>query len=136
MTDSDHTFESYRAAFSRAELATQYDESQYAPESWSSLLWVVERRILEYLLHREGLVKTRERYLDFACGTGRVTGFLAPLFDTTVGVDISEPMLEVARAQLPNATFVKADVREAQVELGGPFDLITAFRFLLNADLD
>ena len=37
------------------------------------------------------------RYLDFACGTGRVTSVVAPLARESVGVDISPSMLEAAR---------------------------------------
>ena len=33
------------------------------------------------------------RYLDFACGTGRITAIVAPLVGESVGVDVSESML-------------------------------------------
>jgi ubiquinone/menaquinone biosynthesis C-methylase UbiE len=47
-----------------------------------------------------------KRTLDVACGTGFVTRFLA---GEVVGLDQSEAMLEVARGQAPDATFVRGD---------------------------
>lgn len=73
-----------------------------------------------------------DRYLDFACGTGRVTQALAPLADVTVGVDVSESMLAKAREKCPGAEFVLHDVTVDPLELE-PFDLVTSFRFLGNA---
>lgn len=40
---------------------------------------------------------TRDRALDFGCGVGRLTQALANEFNTVVGVDIAESMLERAR---------------------------------------
>jgi SAM-dependent methyltransferase len=73
------------------------------------------------------------RYLDFACGTGRITQVIAPLSNETVGVDVSPTMLRVARTKLPDATFIQADLTMESVDLG-LFDLITAFRILGNAE--
>jgi len=76
------------------------------------------------------------RYLDFACGTGRVTQVVAPLARDSVGVDISASMLAVAREKCPQTRFVHADLtREACDDLG-TFDLATAFRFFGNAQDD
>jgi ubiquinone/menaquinone biosynthesis C-methylase UbiE len=53
------------------------------------------------------------RTLDVACGTGFMTRHLR---GDVVGLDQSESMLEVARAQVPDAEFVAADA------LALPFD--------------
>jgi ubiquinone/menaquinone biosynthesis C-methylase UbiE len=45
------------------------------------------------------------RSLDAACGTGRHAAFLDSLGCDVVGIDQSAPMLEVARAKLPNVRF-------------------------------
>jgi predicted TPR repeat methyltransferase len=65
----------------------------------------------------------RRRALDFGCGVGRLTRALAQRFDETVGVDVSELMLEQARvnADTPNITFTSAQEPPA-----GPFDLVVA----------
>jgi ubiquinone/menaquinone biosynthesis C-methylase UbiE len=85
----------------------------------------------------QGCVKTlfkdaRPRYLDFACGTGRITQTVAPLCAEAVGVDISDSMLEQARRKCAGVRFVHADLTRSEVDLGH-FDLATAFRFFGNA---
>lgn len=79
-------------------------------------------------LYPEGI----PRYLDFACGTGRITQVLAPLARESVGVDVSGSMLDVARAKCPGTRFVEADLTHERLD-EGPFDVVTAFRFLGNA---
>jgi demethylmenaquinone methyltransferase/2-methoxy-6-polyprenyl-1,4-benzoquinol methylase len=46
------------------------------------------------------------RTLDVACGTGFLTRHLP---GEVVGLDQSEPMLEIARARVPSAEFVRGD---------------------------
>ena len=75
------------------------------------------------------------RYLDFACGTGRITQTVAPMCVEATGVDISPSMLEQARRKVPSAKFIHADLTRAEVDLG-VFDLVTAFRFFGNAQQD
>ncbi|MEP6997503.1 MAG: class I SAM-dependent methyltransferase [Betaproteobacteria bacterium] len=72
------------------------------------------------------------RYLDFACGTGRITAIVAPMMTESIGVDISESMLGAARAKCPDTRFVCADLAQQAIDLG-QFDLITSFRFFGNA---
>jgi SAM-dependent methyltransferase len=72
------------------------------------------------------------RYLDFACGTGRITQTVAPLARESIGIDISSSMLEIARSKCPQARFVEADLTRERLSLGR-FDVVTAFRFLGNA---
>jgi ubiquinone/menaquinone biosynthesis C-methylase UbiE len=79
------------------------------------------------------LTRAGGRYLDFACGTGRITSIVAPLVTESVGVDISESMLSAARAKCPDTRFVCADIAQQPVDLG-QFDLITSFRFFGNAE--
>ena len=73
------------------------------------------------------------RYLDFACGTGRITQVVAPLARESVAVDISTTMLEVARKKCPGVRFVQADVTRENRDFG-LFDVVTAFRFFGNAE--
>jgi ubiquinone/menaquinone biosynthesis C-methylase UbiE len=73
------------------------------------------------------------RYLDFACGTGRVTEIVAPMVSETVGVDVSESMLAVARSKISTARFVHIDVTKEPFETGS-FDVVSAFRFFGNAN--
>ena len=75
------------------------------------------------------------RYLDFACGTGRITTTVGPLCRQSVAVDISPSMIEVARQKLPATTFHLCDLTQDELDLGS-FDLITSFRFFGNAQDD
>ena len=66
----------------------------------------------------------RERALDFGCGVGRLTRALAGRFAETIGVDVSERMLEHARrlnADKPNLTFANGERPPSD-----PFDLVVA----------
>lgn len=72
------------------------------------------------------------RYLDFACGTGRVIETVAPLSASALGVDISPSMLKVAQEKISGASFKLADLTNDDVEIG-KFDLVTSFRFFGNA---
>ena len=72
------------------------------------------------------------RYLDFACGTGRITSIIAKYVDKANGVDISESMLETAREKHPSVNFIHADLTKEGTDLG-TFDLVSSFRFFGNA---
>ncbi len=72
------------------------------------------------------------RYLDFACGTARITATVGPHAQEAVGVDISPSMLEEARKKCPQARFLQADLTQGTGDLG-QFDLATSFRFFGNA---
>ena len=75
------------------------------------------------------------RYLDFACGTGRITATVAPMVAESVGVDISDSMLAIAQQKCPSTRFVCADLARHPADLG-LFDLATSFRFFGNAEDD
>ncbi len=75
------------------------------------------------------------RYLDFACGTGRITRRIEPRAIESVGGDISDSMLDAARSKCQSTTFVCADLTRDGAQLG-LFDLVTSFRFFGNAQDD
>jgi SAM-dependent methyltransferase len=78
---------------------------------------------------------TPPKYLDFACGTGRITSLAAPLSRQSRGVDVSEAMLEEARKKCPKTRFDVRDITAEPLE-DRDFELITAFRFFGNAQPD
>lgn len=51
------------------------------------------------------------RLLVLGCGTGRIGRILGPSREV-VGIDQSEPMLAIARANAPHATYVQGDIRD------------------------
>jgi SAM-dependent methyltransferase len=73
---------------------------------------------------------TGRRALDFGCGAGRSTRFLRGLgFDVT-GVDVSQPMLEQARALDSGGDYLLVRDGDLGSLPGGTFDLIlSAFTF-------
>jgi len=70
-------------------------------------------------------------HLDVASGSGRVLAWLQPRTARSTAIDISDDMLAHARATVPGATFVVGDA--SAMRFAQPFDLVTAFRFFLNA---
>ncbi|MDP9182387.1 MAG: class I SAM-dependent methyltransferase [Actinomycetota bacterium] len=72
-----------------------------------------------------GLGSSPSRVLDAGCGTGRVAVRLAELGHDVVGVDLDQRMLDQARADAPDLTWVLADLAELDLD-GAPFDLVVA----------
>lgn len=91
----------------------------------------IERPLLRRLLavtHAEGARTT----LDFACGTGRILAEHEAFFPDTWGVDVSEAMVTRARDRCAQSHIVLQDLTVAPLPVS--FDVITAFRFFLNAE--
>jgi SAM-dependent methyltransferase len=108
----------------------QYD-STLAGAPFDHYMAVWERHHLPSIVRRLFPSGPR-RYLDFACGTGRVTEVVAPLAAESTGVDISPTMIEEARRKCPQTHFELLDLTTQDPDLGS-FDLITSFRFFGNA---
>ena len=125
----------YRASFDSLESAQTYEVDLFGAGTYGSLLWEVEKRWLLEEISEVATPTLSVRYLDFATGTGRVLGALGPYVGDATGVDISDHMLAIARAKFPDRKFVQGDVTQAEV-VTGTYDLVTAFRFLLNAEPD
>jgi SAM-dependent methyltransferase len=76
-------------------------------------------------------VKPGARVLDLCCGTGALARLLVDRSYTVIGVDSSDGMLQFARQNVPEATFVHADA--SQFSLGHPVDgAISVFDSLNN----
>jgi ubiquinone/menaquinone biosynthesis C-methylase UbiE len=73
-----------------------------------------------------------KRTLDVACGTGFLTRHLR---GAVVGLDASERMLERARTQAPNATFVRGDALSLPFE-DGAFDRVFTSYFYCHLEED
>jgi len=123
---------SYRDSHRYAQKGAEY-EAYYESRSWQRFLWSREQEVLLKIL--EKYFAGREIHLlDFACGTGRVTSFLENRVKTSTGVDVSGSMLAVAREKLSRTEIIEADITVDNVLRGRSFNLITAFRFFLNAE--
>ena len=124
---------SYRKSHLGAGKARSYDEDLWDLRAAKGLDWLVEQRLLASIL-RSARSPAPRSAADFACGTGRVLEFLGRYFPAPVGIDISPDMLALAHARCPRARLILGDVTTTPGLAPGPFDLITAFRFFLNAE--
>jgi len=122
----------YRDSHKYVEKGAEY-EAYYETQAWQRFLWSREREVILRILEKY-LAGKDIHLLDFACGTGRVTSFLENRVTTSTGVDVSSSMLAIARAKLKRTEIVKADITTENVLRGRTFNLITAFRFFLNAE--
>lgn len=123
---------SYRESH-RTKGAEYHDSFAQIPHR--AMMWDLEQRALRNILRRykaNGSVGL----LDFACGTGRVLGALAPYVTKATGVDVSASMLTVARISAPGAELLEADLTQDNALSGRSFDVITAFRFFPKAEAE
>jgi ubiquinone/menaquinone biosynthesis C-methylase UbiE len=90
--------------------------------------WDEERAQLEGWI--EGLPP--KRTLDVACGTGFMT---RRLHGEVTGLDQSDAMLDVAREQVPGATFVQGDALDLPVD-GGEFERVFSSYFYCHLEGD
>jgi SAM-dependent methyltransferase len=125
VTTHDEVWRHRHAAEGYGEFYNKLFEKGYYSALWSE----VEKPIVESVLRPMG---GRDRTcLDFACGTGRITNVAAEFFGKVVGTEISDTMLATARTP-NNVCLRKIDLTVEP--LGESFDVVTAFRFFLNAD--
>ena len=124
---------SYRESHLGPGKGKSYDEDLRDRTAAKGLEWLVEQQLLASILDRMS-ASSEWSFADFACGTGRILEFISAKIPTAVGIDISPEMLGLARARCPWATLIQGDVTADPALAPGPFDLITAFRFFLNAE--
>ncbi len=124
----------YRDQFSQAAKAREYETVHIAHGSYSDLLWEIEKQQLTAVLDELRRTHPRIDLLDFAVGTGRIIGFLESRVDAATGIDVSAAMVELAAGKLTGARMICKDITAAGDEIEGAYDLITAFRFALNAE--
>jgi SAM-dependent methyltransferase len=124
---------SYRESHRGTDKARTYDEDLWDLGTAKGLEWLLEQRLLADILVDLAASKLAS-VADFACGTGRILKFLSGQFPSPTGIDVSPEMLELARRRCPEAVLIQGDVTVDHRLAPGPFDLITAFRFFLNAE--
>jgi len=122
----------YRDSHTYAAKGAEY-ERHYETQAWDRFLWSREREILLQILATY-FAGRDVHLLDFACGTGRITRFLEDRVATSTGVDISNSMLAIARQKLKRTEIIEADITVGNILQPRQFNLITAFRFFLNAE--
>lgn len=117
----------------RAEATAADYERCYDSGTSDEAIWDLERRFLLDLMQRDGRDWQQADYLDFACGTGRVIEFIEMHVGRSRGIDISPEMLRIAATKVTRSELLCSDIA-ASGPVEGSYDLITAFRFFLNAE--
>lgn len=115
MTILDRTENTPAAWSERAAIATPWGASGWSERGQTRRFMAV----LDHLAARDG-----DTLLDFGCGTGRLSAFVADGVGYT-GFDWAEGMLDRARAEHPDAQFVSTVPAELfdHVVAIGPFNL-------------
>lgn len=123
---------SYRESHKEKSVSRNYD--QFFSRRVESKIWsLLVKPIVIEALENEKTRGARE-YLDFATGTGRILKSARKVFAAPTAIDISENMLQEARARVPDATFHCLDVTRDNTDNIGTFDCVTLFRFIRNAE--
>lgn len=122
-TDSEAALRAYRRRTQAAAfdfIGERYDEAFPHKEGQVAAgKWVTDR------------LAPGARVLDAGCGTGVPTARqLVDAGARVTGIDISTTMLELARANVPEADFRLLDIADVDAHLGG-FDCVVAFFSLL-----
>jgi len=123
---------SYRESHKYEGKGAEY-EAYYQNKAWQRFLWSREQEIILRILKKYYTGKDIH-LLDFACGTGRITELLENRVKTSTGIDVSGSMLAIARKKLKRTEIIEADITAENVLKPRKFNLITAFRFFLNAE--
>jgi SAM-dependent methyltransferase len=121
----------------QSEFSNVYDDAiradAYAKLQFPATYYLAYRDLPEII--REHVQGTKA--LDFGCGTGRSTRFLRELGFNVVGVDIAEPMLELAREFDPEGDYrLVPDGSLCSLSLGAYDLVISVFAFDNIATMD
>ena len=107
------------AEHGRVILAT--DESNWG---WSTPAGQIRRqRRADFLTKGFSGLPPRPKVLEVGCGSGTFTTDISQAFDDLVSIDVSEVLLEAARAKCPKVRFEKADIHQTAFK-DGSFDLV------------
>jgi CTP:molybdopterin cytidylyltransferase MocA/ubiquinone/menaquinone biosynthesis C-methylase UbiE len=114
---------------SKAMVAAGYDALGAGYADWSAR--VVDPARQRFVADLMGRLADGAKVLDLGCGPGvPSTKQLAERFAVT-GVDISRAQLELARRNVPTATFIEADIASVAFP-DGMFDAVTAFYSIIH----
>jgi SAM-dependent methyltransferase len=125
---------SYRDQFTETERALAYEDLEYARGSYNDMLWRLEREQLRRVI-QECQEPTQDlKLLDFATGSGRVLEYVEQFIGNCTGIEVSEAMANLARRKVRKSAVLCRDITLPGAEVEDQYDVITAFRFFLNAE--
>lgn len=116
-------------------IPSHYDQVIYDPAGYDTFIWGLQRSVVRSVVQRLAANGKHVKYLDFACGTGRIISALEDLVTEAIGLDISPQMVNQARKRTSDRVVLKSgDILEQPTIVDRDYDLITAFRFFLNTE--
>ncbi|MFI5348717.1 MAG: class I SAM-dependent methyltransferase [Elusimicrobiota bacterium] len=119
------------AEHGRAILAA--DESNWG---WSTPAGRIRKqRRADFLTQGFSGLPSRPKVLEVGCGSGTFTADISQAFDDLVSIDVSDVLLEAARAKCPKVRFEKADIHRTGFA-DGSFDLVVGCSVLHHLDWD
>ncbi len=105
--------------------------SQNEDKYWST--GIVDVRRMKAWLERNGVASTaRQRCLEYGCGTGRVTHWLAREFRQVTGCDISQAHLDLAQRAISSRIEPSQEVDFFHVRNLKSLDRLPEFEFLFS----
>ena len=110
-------------------VAAGYDAMAERYLAWSDLRPSAAR--LRYLALADALIPAGADVLDLGCGAGIPMTATLAVGRSVTGVDISAAQIALARANVPSATFLQADVTTLDFPAGS-FDAVVAFYSLTH----
>ena len=125
---------SYRDSHMSEQHSNFYERFYYMGDTYDTRLWKMEEWILDKIIDKYFGSSIPINYLDFACGTGRVCAYLEEKVENSLGIDISRKMLEIARGKVKKTQLVEGDMTKKNILAEKKFNLVTSFRFFLNAE--
>ena len=75
-------------------------------------------------------VREKPRILEIGCGNGRAAKEIVARTKTYLGLDISQGLIDLARRDNPDVSFVVSDLEE--FEFAGQWDVVFAFASLIH----
>lgn len=121
----------YRSSHTSIEKGKTYDKS-FISSDYRQFILKWENDVLQSIITE--IVNSKENYLDFACGTGRITKLMESSFTNSFGIDVSESMLKETANKLSCTKLIQQDITASNPFNKNQMDLITSFRFFLNAE--
>jgi SAM-dependent methyltransferase len=101
--------------YSDRNTAGKYDRVRFRSRGGAIIDQVEKELVLKALGKRKGV-----KILDLGCGTGRLIYELSQRgYRNIYGLDISGPMLSIAKKRVPAAKFIKADVKSLPPSVSG-----------------
>lgn len=104
--DDVHTERATAAQTYFAENATQWDQIRS--------LYVSDSDVEEQILRVSGTERIR-RLVDLGAGTGRMLTLLGPRADQAIGLDLSQQMLNIARAHVADVGLERCELRHGDI---------------------